>query len=99
MNLTGPEAWEKTEKENPFYQTEHDVLFAAIRKGEPVNNGDYMCKSTLLAILGRMVAYTGQQVTWDQALNSKEDLRPASYAWGAPPPPSPIAVPGKTKFV
>lgn len=58
-----------------------------------------MSKSTLLAILGRMATYTGQTVTWDQALNSKEDLSPDRYAWDAQPPASPIALPGVTKVL
>ena len=57
-----------------------------------------MAKSTLLAILGRMATYTGQQITWEQALNSQEDLTPPSYAWG-PAPEVKIAVPGVTKFI
>ena len=70
-----------------MYQAEHDDLFAAIRAGKPINNGEYMARSTLLAIMGRMAAYTGQEVTWEMALNSKEDLSPARYDWDAPPPP------------
>ena len=50
------------------------------------------------AILGRMAAYTGQEVTWEMALNSKEDLSPARYDWDAAPPPSAVAVPGQTPF-
>src|SRR4051794_17948067 len=84
---------------NAMYQAEHDALFAGIRDGRPLNNGEYMSRSTLLAIMGRMAAYTGQQVTWEMALNSKEDLSPPRYDWDAPPPPSPIAVPGQTRFV
>jgi len=57
-----------------------------------------MSKSTLLAILGRMAAYTGQQITWDQAMNSKEDLTPPKYEWG-PLPPVTVAMPGRTKFL
>jgi predicted dehydrogenase len=83
---------------NPF-QTEHDVLFASIRQGKPVNNGEYMTKTTLLAIMGRMAAYTGQAITWEQALNSKEDLSPPRYDWNVPLPVPPVAVPGVTKFV
>lgn len=81
-----------------MYQNEHDALFASIRSGEPINNGDYMCKSTLMAIMGRMAAYTGQKVTWQQALNSELDLTPASYAFGDAPAVE-IARPGITKFV
>jgi hypothetical protein len=82
-----------------MFQTEHDELFASIRRGTPINNGDYMARSTLLAIMGRMAAYTGQQITWEMALNSQEDLSPARYEWDAAPPVARIAVPGQTKFV
>jgi predicted dehydrogenase len=90
--------WVFQGKDNNIYQTEHDELFASIRSGKPINNGQYMAKSTLLAILGRMATYTGQQITWEQALNSQEDLTPPSYAWG-PAPEVKIAVPGATKFI
>ena len=53
-----------------MYQREHDVLFASIRSGKPKNDDLNLATSTLLAIMGRHAAYTGQQVTWDQALNS-----------------------------
>jgi predicted dehydrogenase len=95
---TDSEKWVYKGKDNDIYQTEHDELFASIRSGKPINNGEYMAKSTLLAILGRMATYTGQRITWEQALNSKEDLTPPSYAWG-PAPEVKIAVPGVTKFV
>ncbi|HVR73616.1 MAG TPA: Gfo/Idh/MocA family oxidoreductase, partial [Planctomycetota bacterium] len=80
--ITGPNAWEQKEKDNDFMQTEHDELFRSIRKGEPINNGEYMSKSTLLAILGRMSAYTGKLITWDMAMSSREDLTPPRYEWG-----------------
>jgi predicted dehydrogenase len=83
---------------NKFYQTEHDELFASIRNGKPINNGEYMAYSTLLAIMGRMATYTGQKITWEQALNSKEDLTPDKYEWGQIAAPA-IAIPGVTKFV
>jgi len=82
---------------NNFYQTEHDELFRSIRSGKPINNGQYMAKSTLLAIMGRMATYTGQEVTWEAALNSKERLGPEKYEWG-PAPPVKIAIPGVTKL-
>jgi len=84
---------------NDMYQTEHDVLFASIRNSTPVNNGEYMAKSTLLAIMGRMAAYTGQSITWEQALNSREVLAPAQYTWEARPPAAEVARPGVTRFV
>ena len=84
------EAGSTTARTNDMYQTEHDELFASIRNGKPINNGEYMAKSTLLAIMGRMAAYTGQEITWEMAMNSKEDLSPpATTGTPRPPPPSP----------
>jgi hypothetical protein len=80
-----------------MYQNEHNELFASIRNGRPINNGDYMAKSTLMAILGRMASYTGQVITWEQALNSREDLSPPRYEWGSLPV-APVARPGITQF-
>ncbi len=95
---TDSQKWVHQGEENNIYQTEHDELFASIRNGKAINNGRYMAHSTLLAILGRMATYTGREITWEQALNSKEDLTPPSYDWG-PAPEVRIAVPGLTKFV
>jgi predicted dehydrogenase len=81
-----------------MYQNEHDALFAAIRAGEPIDDGPTMCDSTLMALMGRMSAYSGQALTWEQAASSQEDLRPKSYAFG-PVEPVPVARPGVTQFV
>jgi hypothetical protein len=81
-----------------MYQQEHNELVASIRAGTPINNGDYMVKSTLMAIMGRLATYTGQVITWDKLLNSKEDLTPAKYEFGPLPTPL-VARPGVTKFV
>ena len=81
-----------------MYQNEHDELFATIRSGKPINNGEWMAKSTLMAIMGRMATYTGQLITWDMAMNSREDLTPPAYEMGSLPVP-PVARPGVTKFI
>ena len=91
--------WRYEGEENNLYQTEHDELFAAIRSGKPINNGEYMAKSTLLAIMGRMAAYTGEAITWDMALSSQEDLTPPAYNWDVKLDVPPVALPGVTKFV
>lgn len=99
--ISGEQAWKfasRDKKKTNMYQLEHDALFASIRSGQPINNGDYMVRSTMLAILGRMATYTGQSITWDQAMNSQEDLTPPSYDWNAALPVPPVALPGITKF-
>ncbi len=82
-----------------MYQVEHDELFASIRTGKPINNGEYMARSTLLAIMGRMAAYTGQEITWPMAMDSREALDPSGYDWDARPPASAVAIPGQTRLV
>jgi myo-inositol 2-dehydrogenase/D-chiro-inositol 1-dehydrogenase len=82
-----------------MYQVEHDEFFAAIRKGVPINDGERMARSTLAGIMGRMAAYTGEEVTWEQMLKSQERLVPAQLEWGMALPISPMATPGKTPFV
>jgi predicted dehydrogenase len=95
---------------NEMYQEEHNQLFASIRAGRPINNGEYMSYSTLLAIMGRMAAYTGQEITWKMALESKEDLfkgvlgvknddaMPA-YDWDTKLTHPPVSLPGVAKYI
>ncbi len=52
------------------YQIEHDTLFKGIRSGEPVNNGEYMARSTMMGIMGQLSCYTGEELTWEQVNNS-----------------------------
>ncbi|HMP02159.1 MAG TPA: Gfo/Idh/MocA family oxidoreductase [Gemmatales bacterium] len=80
-----------------MYQQEHNELVASIRRGEPINDGEWMTQSTQIGILGRMATYTGQLITWDQAWNSQEYLTPAKYEFGPIATP-PVAMPGATKF-
>ncbi len=101
-SITGANAWRMVEDErknerNP-YEQEHADLIASIRAGKPINELKNVAESTLTAIMGRMSAYTGKMVTWEQALNSKEDLVPASLAFGPMKVP-PVAVPGVTELI
>jgi predicted dehydrogenase len=98
--ITGKNAWKhpRADKKNDdMYQNEHNELFASIREGKSINNGEYMCQSTLMAIMARMATYTGKVITWEAALNSKEDLSPGEYKFGDLPTP-PVPMPGVTKF-
>tara|TARA_B110000240_G_scaffold142721_1_gene157904 strand:- start:1523 stop:2746 length:1224 start_codon:yes stop_codon:yes gene_type:complete len=87
------------------YQIEHNQLFESIRNGGVINNAEYGAKATLTAIMGRMATYTGKEITWDQALNSKQILVPDDLDWNSSPPIMPdskgryaIPVPGLTKI-
>jgi predicted dehydrogenase len=98
--ITGENRWRwNGDKTQNGYQTEHDELYASIRAGKPINTGDRMIKTTLCAIMARMAAYTGKEITWEQALNSKEDLFPQNMTWDMKLPVAPVAMPGKTRFI
>jgi predicted dehydrogenase len=97
--------WDRRQAKPNMYDVEHQELFDSIRSGKPINNGLYMVRSTMLAILGRMVSYTGQKITWEEAMKSAEVLGPEQIAWDTQPPVQPgpdgiypAPIPGFTKF-
>jgi hypothetical protein len=99
VKISGAKAWTSNRKDDgDMYQIEHNELFASIRAGKPINDGEWMARSTMMGILGRMATYTGQVISWDMAMNSKEDLSPKAYDMKASLPEPPVALPGKTKF-
>jgi len=100
-SIKGKESWTYKGEENDMYQTQHDELFAAIKNGETINNGQLMANSSLLAIWARMAGYSGQSITYDEVINSDISLGPKfeEYAWDFKYPMTPIAIPGKIKVV
>lgn len=97
--IDGPQPYRHDGRRDPdAYVQEHRDLIAAIRGGEPLNEGRQIAESTLTAIMGRMSAYTGKVVTWDFVLQSALDLSPKSWQFGDLPTPA-VALPGKTQLV
>jgi predicted dehydrogenase len=96
-SIRGAARWRfEGEAPNPYVQ-EHTDLIASIRAGAPLNEARTVAESTLCAILGRMSTYTGQAITWEQALASEERLAPPAYEFG-PLAVAPVAIPGTTAF-
>lgn len=93
--ISGENKWRFPGEAGNMFRREHEELFASIRLGTPLDNSLYMARSTLMAIMGRMATYTGQVVSWDQALGSSEDLSPPAYDWISLSVP-PVAMPGLT---
>ena len=92
--LVGGSAYRFTGSETNPYVQEHTDLIASIRAGQPINELQTVAESTLTAIMGRISAYTGKALTWDEALQSSEALVPASLAFGPMPVP-PVPRPGQ----
>ena len=97
--ITGESEWKFEGKSNDMYQQEHDELFRSIRAQTPMNDGEWMANSTLCAIMGRMAAYTGRTVTWQEALESEDALMPGpdQWQWG-PLATNPVPIPGKSRM-
>ena len=105
---SGYAIWKHRGKGDPNpYQVEHDELFAAIAKGEYKYADAYNgAMSTMSAIFGRMATYSGQELTWEDAINSNVSIMPKKFAWDAEPPVMPnkdgfypIPTPGSTKVI
>jgi predicted dehydrogenase len=104
-HIEGERPWHYRGPTPSMYDVEHQELFEGIRAGKPINNGKYMCLCTMLGILGEMTCYTGQEITWEQALNSKLSYALPRYGWDVEPPVKPgangqypTAMPGLTAF-
>jgi myo-inositol 2-dehydrogenase / D-chiro-inositol 1-dehydrogenase len=81
------------------YVQEHMDLLESISTRKPVNELKQVAESTLTAILGRTSAYTGKEVSWDQALNSKLDTFPKHLDIKGPIEEPPIPKPGVTELI
>lgn len=104
--IEGKNPWRYEGPECVMTDQEHVALFDSIRNGKPINNGDYMFGSTMLALLGQAVCNTGQEITWEKMLTSQHSVELERYAFDVQPPIQPnqkgdydIPIPGVTKFV
>jgi predicted dehydrogenase len=69
---------------DPYVQ-EHINLVTAIRSGKTISDAEAQVNSTLITIMGRISAYTGKDVTWEEMLNSSLSLGPKTYVMGPVP--------------
>ncbi len=104
VQIMGETKWsypeEDAERDRDMYDQEHVELFESIRNHQAKNDGEWMAHSSSLAIMGRMAAYSGKRITWEQLLASKEDLAPAeSLHWDSSFTPHPMPLPGKYQLV
>jgi len=68
-------------KISPYVQ-EHIDLVTCIRQNIPINEAEQTAVSNMMAIMGRVSAYTGKEVTWDEMMNSDLRLGPTTYVMG-----------------
>ena len=99
VDRAGKVVWEMKGSIADAYKQEHKALIDSIRSGKPIVELRQMADSSLVGVLARLAAYTGQKVTWKfVAEESKLDLFPTDLTWTSSLPSPGFAVPGKTKL-
>ena len=91
--ITGEKEWRFSGKNDSPYVEEHRQFIKSIRAGEPLNCGDYMARSTMVAIMGQLSCYSGKEITWEQANKSDYFIppKPEDCTWEMEPPTRPSA--------
>lgn len=108
-DLKGKLTWRadaETSKKSP-YEQEHLEFLQSIRAGQPFQRAKVLADSTMTAILGMMAVYSGQKITWQEALDSRFAFPPPGQITlntEAPVKPGtdgtyPVAIPGQTKYI
>jgi len=82
------------------YVQEHiDMVDSILGRKPYINQSIPIAESTLTCIMARESAYSGMALTWEQILNSQQDLMPGSFGYDVKTAPTPLPVPGEYKFV
>ncbi len=68
--------WRAPRREPNPYQLEWNDLIRAIRNGEAYNEVHRGTMASLVTVMGRFAAHTGQRVTWEQILEHDEEFAP-----------------------
>jgi predicted dehydrogenase len=84
---------------NPYVQEHIDMIRSITGTGPYINQGMRVAEGTMTAIMARESAYSGQKITWDMIMASKQDLQPKEFDYKLKQEPAPLPVPGVYKFV
>jgi predicted dehydrogenase len=84
---------------NPYVQEHIDLVNSILGTGPYVNEAMTVAESTMTCVMGREAAYSGQEITWDMAMNSKLDLQPKAFDYSLKMDVPPLPVPGEYKFI
>ncbi len=77
------------------YDQEHIDFVTSIRTGKPINEAEATAISTMAGIMGRIAAYTGKKVTWEEVMNSDLKLGPKVFVLGPVDIDKSVPVPGE----
>ncbi|GAB6165406.1 Gfo/Idh/MocA family oxidoreductase [Thermostilla marina] len=95
--VAGDDRWRFRDKQRNPYEQEHEDLINSIREGKPLNEAKNVAESTMTGIIGREAAYSGDEIRWDDAMQSTTRLGPEKYEFG-PYEFAPVRMPGRYEF-
>lgn len=89
--ITGEHEWTFSGSHGSPYVAEQVAFFQSIRDGQPLNCGDYMARSTLVAIMGQLSCYSGRDIRWEEVSQSDFCFPPKAEdcTWDMQPPTAP----------
>ena len=82
IDASGNQLFVAEKSETSPYVQEHRDLITCIRKDIPFNEAEQTAISNMVAIMGRVSAYTGKEVTFDEMMNSDMKIGPETYIMG-----------------
>ncbi|NOR75107.1 MAG: hypothetical protein GQ525_08095 [Draconibacterium sp.] len=82
IDAAGNELFMAEKSEVSPYVQEHKNLITCIRQNIPFNEAEETANSVMTAIMGRVSAYTGKEVTFEEMMNSDLKLGPDTYIMG-----------------
>jgi len=83
---------------NPLVQEHIDMVKSIRGDGPYINHGMAVAESTMTCIMARESAYSGKQITWEQIMNSTQDLFPKQFDYDLKMDSPSIPVPGVYQF-
>lgn len=105
-DLQGNVLWRAEEAlaQKSAYEQEQIELLQSIRSGKPIHRGKILANSAMMCVLGQLAVFTGQRISWKQAVESNFAFLPhGEITWQTEPPVKPgpdglypVPVPGVT---
>jgi hypothetical protein len=84
---------------NGQVQEHINLVKSILGEGPYINHGMQVAESTMTCIMARESGYSGQRITWEQIMNSQQDLQPKAFDYKLEMTPPPLPVPGQYKFI
>ncbi len=91
-DLQGKVTWRATEElaGKSGYDQEQIELLESVRAGKPLHQGKILADCAMACVLGQLAVFTGQRLTWKEAVDSKFAYLPeGDVTWDTEPPVKP----------